>query len=164
MSDSSIYDIKVNDLRGGAVDLNQYKGKVLLIVNTASKCGLAPQLTGLEELHKKYSGQGLQVLGFPSNQFMGQEPNEGDAIAEVCQRNFGVSFPIMEKIDVNGDGAHPLYKYIKKEAPGFFGFEMIKWNFEKFLVDRTGKVVKRFAPTTTPQSIDSEIAQLLSPQ
>ncbi|EGF81618.1 hypothetical protein BATDEDRAFT_10803 [Batrachochytrium dendrobatidis JAM81] len=162
MTDSPIYSFAVKDLRGTPVDLGQYKNKALLIVNTASKCGLTPQFAGLEALNKKYSDQGLQVIGFPCNQFMGQEPNEGEAIAEVCQRNYGVTFPMMEKINVNGADAHPLYQYIKKEAPGTLGIEMIKWNFEKFLVDRNGKVVKRFAPTTTPESIEPEIAKLLA--
>ncbi|KAL2911745.1 Glutathione peroxidase 2 [Polyrhizophydium stewartii] len=161
-TESPIYTFDVKDLRGKPVDFTQFKGKVLLIVNTASKCGLTPQFAGLEALNKKYKDQGLQIIGFPCNQFMGQEPNEGEAIQEVCQRNYGVSFPMMEKIDVNGDNAHPLYQYIKKEAPGLLGIQAIKWNFEKFVVDRNGKVVKRFAPTVTPEELEPELAQILA--
>ncbi|KAL2912088.1 Glutathione peroxidase 2 [Polyrhizophydium stewartii] len=161
-TESPIYTFDVKDLRGKPVDFTQFKGKVLLIVNTASKCGLTPQFAGLEALNKKYKDQGLQIIGFPCNQFMGQEPNEGEAIQEVCQRNYGVSFPMMEKIDVNGSNAHPLYQYIKKEAPGLLGIQAIKWNFEKFVVDRNGKVVKRFAPTVTPEALEPELAQILA--
>ncbi|KAI8917925.1 thioredoxin-like protein [Entophlyctis helioformis] len=160
-TDSPIYSFAVKDLRHRDVDLAQYKGKVLLIVNTASKCGFTPQFAGLEELNKKYKDQGLQVLGFPCNQFMGQEPGEGEQIEQACQLNYGVSFPMLEKIDVNGDAAHPLYQYIKKEAPGVLGLQIIKWNFEKFLVDRNGKVIKRFASTVTPEQLEPEIAKLL---
>eukprot|EP00842_Homolaphlyctis_polyrhiza_P004530 jgi/Hompol1/5078/HPOL_001300-RA len=152
---------KVKDVRGKLIDMERYKNKVVLIVNTATKCGLTPQLHGLEALYKKHKDAGFEVIGFPCNQFMGQEPNVGEALEQVCQRNFGVTFQITERIDVNGENAHPLYAYIKKEAPGILGFEAIKWNFEKFLVNRHGKIVKRFSPQTTPEAIEGEIATLL---
>ncbi|QWU17327.1 glutathione peroxidase [Paenibacillus sophorae] len=157
----SVYDYHANTLRGQEESLSKYKGKVLLIVNTASKCGFTPQYKGLQEVYEKFKGRGFEVLGFPSNQFAAQEPGSSEEIQEFCQLNYGVSFPMYEKIDVNGDNAHPLYKYLTKEAPGALGSKSVKWNFTKFLVDREGHVLKRFAPTTTPESIEDEIKTLL---
>jgi glutathione peroxidase len=157
----SIYDFEANTLRGEEESLSKYKGKVLLVVNTASKCGLTPQYKGLQEMYDKFKGQGFEVLGFPSNQFAGQEPGESDEIAEYCEINYGVTFPMFEKIDVNGDEAHPLFKYLSTEAPGILGSKSVKWNFTKFLIDQEGRVLKRFAPKTTPDQIESEIAKLL---
>jgi glutathione peroxidase len=131
-------------------------------VNTASKCGLTPQFQGLEQLHKDYASKGLVILGFPCNQFGGQDPGSGDEIHEFCQRNYGVSFPMMEKIEVNGDNEYPLYSYIKAEKPGPLGLKRIKWNFEKFLVDKNGNVFNRYASTTTPDSLVSDIEKLLA--
>ena len=161
MSDD-IYQFKANKLAGDEQPLEQFRGKVLLIVNTASKCGFTPQYEGLENLYKKYRDKGLEILGFPCNQFGHQEPGSADEITDFCNVNYGVSFPMFEKIDVNGTGAHPLYKFLKKSAPGVLGSEAVKWNFTKFLVDRDGKVVDRFAPKDTPEKIDSEIKQLLA--
>ncbi|TFE29929.1 glutathione peroxidase [Cohnella luojiensis] len=157
----SLYDIQVKSNRGDSMDLSEYEGKVMLIVNTASKCGFAPQFKGLQRLHETYSDHGLAVLGFPSNQFANQEPLEGESLAEHCQINHGVTFPLYAKIDVKGSGIHPLYKQLTKAAPGFFGLKSIKWNFTKFLVDRNGKVVKRFSPTDTPEKIEGQIRKLL---
>ncbi|WP_025691387.1 glutathione peroxidase [Paenibacillus zanthoxyli] len=157
----SVYDFNASTLRGQDESLSKYKGKVLLIVNTASKCGFTPQYKGLQEVYEKFKDRGFEVLGFPSNQFAAQEPGSSEEIQEFCQLNYGVSFPMYEKIDVNGDNAHPLYKYLTKEAPGALGSKSIKWNFTKFLVDREGRVLKRFAPTTTPESIEDEIKTLL---
>jgi glutathione peroxidase len=157
----SIYDFEVNTLRGAEESLSKYKGKVLLVVNTASKCGFTPQYKGLQEVYEKFKDRGFEVLGFPSNQFAGQEPDESDEIAEYCEINYGVTFPMFEKIDVKGDEAHPLFKYLSKEAPGVLGSKSVKWNFTKFLVDQEGRVLKRFAPKTTPQQIESYISKLL---
>ena len=157
----SIYDFAVNTLRGEEESLSKYKGKVLLVVNTASKCGFTPQYKGLQELHEKFKDRGFDVLGFPSNQFAGQEPGESDEIAEFCEINYGVTFPMFEKIDVKGDEAHPLFQYLSKEAPGVMGSKNVKWNFTKFLVDQEGRVLKRFAPKTTPEQIEAEISKLL---
>ncbi|WHY20527.1 glutathione peroxidase [Paenibacillus sp. G2S3] len=157
----SIYDFEVNTLRGAEESLSKYKGKVLLVVNTASKCGFTPQYKGLQEVYEKFKDRGFEVLGFPSNQFAGQEPGESDEIAEYCEINYGVTFPMFEKIDVKGDEAHPLFKYLSKEAPGVLGSKSVKWNFTKFLVDQEGRVIKRFAPKTTPQQIESYISKLL---
>lgn len=157
----SLYDIQVKSARGETKDLADYEGKVMLIVNTASKCGFAPQFKGLQRLHETYADKGLAVLGFPSNQFANQEPLEGDSIAEHCQINHGVTFPLHAKIDVKGSGIHPLYKHLTKAAPGFLGLKGIKWNFTKFLVDRNGKVVKRFSPSDTPEKIEGQIQKLL---
>ncbi|MFD1775772.1 glutathione peroxidase [Paenibacillus rhizophilus] len=157
----SVYDYQANTLRGQEESLSKYEGKVLLIVNTASKCGFTPQYEGLQKLYEKFKDRGFEVLGFPSNQFASQEPGSSAEIQEFCQLNYGVSFPMYEKIDVNGDNAHPLYKYLTKEAPGALGSKSIKWNFTKFLVDSEGRVLKRFAPTTTPESIEDEIKSLL---
>lgn len=138
-----------------------YAGKVLLIVNTASHCGFTPQYAALEALYQRYRERGLVVLGFPCNQFGSQEPGEAEEIASFCQKNYGVSFPMFAKIDVNGNEAHPLYQYLKKAAPGLLGSEGIKWNFTKFLVDRQGEVVERYAPATAPESIARDIEKLL---
>lgn len=157
----SIYDFSASTLRGKEESLEQYKGNVLLVVNTASKCGFTPQFKGLQETYDKFKDRGFTVLGFPSNQFAGQEPGDSDDIAEFCQINYGVTFPMFEKIDVKGDDAHPLFKYLTNEAPGLLGSKSIKWNFTKFLVDRDGKVVKRYAPQTTPEQIEADIAKLI---
>ncbi|CAM2981699.1 glutathione peroxidase [Paenibacillus sediminis] len=157
----SIYDYKVTTIRHEEKDLSEYKGKVLLIVNTASKCGFTPQYKGLQELYNKYHDQGLEILGFPSNQFNEQEPGSNEEIAEFCELNYGVSFPMFEKIDVKGSNAHPLFKYLSEEAPGILGSKSIKWNFTKFLVDRNGKVVDRFAPNTEPAKFENKIKALL---
>jgi glutathione peroxidase len=157
----SIYDFSARSLTGQPADLAATKGKVLLIVNTASKCGFTPQYDGLEKIYEKYRDQGFEVLGFPCNQFGGQEPGESADIAQFCTKNYGVEFPMFEKVDVNGDDAHPLFKWLKSEAPGLLGTKDIKWNFTKFLVDRNGKVVDRYAPTTRPDAISGDIEKLL---
>ncbi|CAE6450074.1 unnamed protein product [Rhizoctonia solani] len=157
----NVYDFTVKTSRGEAMPLADYRGRVLLIVNTATKCGLAPQFRGLEELHQKYREQGLTVLGFPCNQFREQEPVQDSEMQETCQINFGVTFPLLGKIDVNGEDADPLYRYLKQEAPGFFG-SSIKWNFTKFLVDAEGRVVKRYSPATKPQKFEAHIQKLLA--
>jgi glutathione peroxidase len=158
---AGIYDFKVKDIHGKSVGLDRYKGKVMLIVNTASQCGFTPQYKGLEALHKKLHGKGLEVLGFPCNQFGGQEPGTEADIESFCELNFGVTFPLFAKVDVNGDDASPLWKWLKKEKPGLLGSEAIKWNFTKFLVDRQGKVVARYAPNDTPESIAADVDKLL---
>ncbi|KAJ3303704.1 hypothetical protein HDV03_003577 [Kappamyces sp. JEL0829] len=157
----NIYDFPVKDLRGRDFDLKSLEGKVVVIFNTASKCGFTPQLEGFQKLYDTYKDRGLVVLAFPSNEFGGQEPGTGEQIEEFCQLNYGVKFPVMEKIKVNGSDAHPLYEYLKKEKKGIMGLAMIKWNFEKFLVDRTGKVVSRYASTTTPEALAADIEKLL---
>lgn len=156
----SIYDYSAKTIRGEEQSLGDYKGKVMLIVNTASKCGFTPQYKGLEDLYKKYRDEGLEILGFPSNQFMKQEPGSEEEIEQFCQVNFGVTFPLFAKIDVNGAGAHPLYQYLKDQAPGMLG-DAVKWNFTKFLVDREGRVINRFAPTTKPEELEQDILQAL---
>jgi len=158
---AGIYDFTVKDIHGKTVKLDAYKGKPLLIVNTASKCGFTPQYKGLEALYKKLHGKGLEVLGFPCNQFGEQEPGNEAEIESFCELNYGVTFPMFAKIDVNGDGAAPLYKYLKKEKPGLMGSEAIKWNFTKFLVDRNGNVIERYAPKTEPETIAGDIEKLL---
>ncbi|MDO7907284.1 glutathione peroxidase [Paenibacillus sp. JX-17] len=158
----SIYQFEASTLQGKNIPMSDYKNQVLLIVNTASKCGLSPQFEGLQQLYDKFKDQDFRVLGFPSNQFAEQEPGTSDDIAEFCQMNYGVSFPMFEKIDVKGDKAHPLFKHLTKEAPGILGSKSIKWNFTKFLVDRNGNVVKRYAPQTTPDKIEEDIAALLN--
>ncbi|KAJ3256760.1 hypothetical protein HK103_005133 [Boothiomyces macroporosus] len=157
----TIYQFPLKQLNGKDYDMSKLEGKVVLIVNTASKCGFTPQLAGLEELNKQYADKGLVVLGFPCNQFAGQEPLEGDEIQQVCKRNYGVSFQIMEKIEVNGDNQAPIYEYLKRTKPGILGLKRVKWNFEKFLVNREGVVVERFASTTEPKSIIPYIEKLL---
>lgn len=151
------YHFTAKTLQGKEVAMEIYKGKTLLIVNTASKCGFTPQFEGLENLYKKYQDKGLVILGFPCNQFANQEPGDEKSIAEGCMINYGVSFPMFSKIEVNGKGAHPIYKYLKKELSGWFGGR-IKWNFTKFLIDNTGKPIKRFAPITKPEQIDEYLA------
>ncbi|WP_151733001.1 glutathione peroxidase ['Paenibacillus yunnanensis' Narsing Rao et al. 2020] len=157
----SVYDFEATTLRGEQESLSKYKGKVLLVVNTASKCGFTPQYKGLQEVYNKFKDRGFEVLGFPSNQFAGQEPGDSEEIAEFCELNYGVSFPMYDKVDVKGDNAHPLFKYLTREAPGVLGSKSVKWNFTKFLVDQNGRVLKRFAPQTTPEQIESEIDKLL---
>ncbi|WOG28178.1 glutathione peroxidase [Endozoicomonas sp. 8E] len=149
-------------LNGDIQSLADYKGKVVLIVNTASQCGFTPQFKGLEELYKKYQEQGLVVLGFPCNQFGKQEPGDNSEIGAFCEKNYGVTFPVFEKVEVNGDGAANLYKDLKQAAPGLMGTKNIKWNFTKFLLNRQGEVVGRYAPTTKPQELESSIKDLLS--
>jgi glutathione peroxidase len=158
---SSVYDFEAIDITGKAVPLKHYKDRLLLIVNTASACGFTPQLAGLEALHQGYANQGLVVLGFPCNQFGAQDKGSNEEIAEFCQRNYGVSFAMMAKIEVNGSGAHPLYRWLTAEAPGLLGTQAIKWNFTKFLVGRDGQVIKRYAPTDTPQSLSADIEAAL---
>ncbi len=158
---ASIYDFSVTDIKGKPVKLDHYRGKPMLIVNTASQCGYTPQYKGLEALYRKYHDQGLEVLGFPCNQFGQQEPGDSKAIAEFCELNFGVTFPLFAKVDVNGDAAAPVFKYLKTEKPGLLGSEGIKWNFTKFLVDREGRVIARFAPKDTPESIAADIEKVL---
>jgi glutathione peroxidase len=158
---AGIYDFTVDDIRGKAVSLARYRGKVMLIVNTASECGFTPQYKGLQALYDKLHGKGLEVLGFPCNQFGAQEPGSESEIASFCEVNYGVSFPMFAKVDVNGDAAAPLYRYLKKEKPGLLGTEAIKWNFTKFLVDRSGSVVARYAPNDTPESIERDVEKLL---
>ncbi|ABD89200.1 glutathione peroxidase [Rhodopseudomonas palustris] len=157
---TSVYDFSAKTLAGQQLPLQQFEGKVLLIVNTASACGFTPQYKGLEELQQAYGGRGFAVLGFPCNQFGHQEPGDAAAIGQFCQKNYGVSFPMFDKVEVNGSDAHPLFRYLKAEKSGLLG-AAIKWNFTKFLVDRTGRVVARHAPTTTPQSLTKEIEALL---
>jgi glutathione peroxidase len=158
---STVYDFTADSLTGDSVNLEDYRGKVLLIVNTASKCGFTPQYKGLQKLFEKYEEQGVMVLGFPCNQFGHQEPGGEGEISEFCELNYGVSFPMFAKIDVNGDNAHPLYRHLKQEAPGLLGSKGIKWNFTKFLVNRDGEVVKRYAPTSKPEAIAADIQALL---
>lgn len=158
---STIYDFSAKDLSGNNVDFSDFKDKVLLIVNTASKCGFTPQFEGLEKLHQQYKDQGLVIIGFPCNQFGSQDPGSNDEIGAFCQKNYGVDFLMMEKIDVNGNNEHPLYTWLKKQEGGFLT-DGIKWNFTKFLVNRQGEVVERYAPTTKPESIESDIVKLLA--
>ncbi|MDV2886633.1 glutathione peroxidase [Alkalihalophilus pseudofirmus] len=157
---STVHDFSVQSTKGEEVSLSTYKGQIMLIVNTATKCGLAPQFKGLEKLHQQYKNKGLAVLGFPCNQFMNQEPVSDEQMTEACEINFGVTFPLFAKINVNGSDAHPLYKHLKKEQKGLLSSE-IKWNFTKFLVDKDGEVVKRFGPNTSPEKMEDEIKELL---
>ena len=157
----SIYEFKIKSLQGKEIDFQDYKNKVILIVNTASKCGYTPQYAGLQSLYLKYKDSGLVILGFPCNQFGGQEPGDKDEIQNSCLINFGVSFPIFEKVEVNGANAHPLFDYVKNSLPGIFGIKRIPWNFTKFLFDKNGKPVKRFATITKPEKIEAEIQKLL---
>ncbi len=154
------YEFKANSLQGKEISMDTYKGKVVMVVNTASKCGLTPQYEGLEKLNKLYKDKGLVILGFPCNQFAGQEPGGEKEIAEGCLINYGVSFPMFAKVDVNGENAHPLYKYLKKELRGFPGSEL-KWNFTKFMLDKEGKPYKRYSPTTKPEKMIKDIEKLL---
>ena len=159
---SSVYDFEALNIQGQLIGLGDFKGKALLIVNTASACGFTPQFAGLEALHQEYGGKGLVVLGFPCNQFGAQDKGSNDEISSFCQLNYGVSFPMMAKIEVNGGGAHPLYQWLAGEAPGLLGTKAIKWNFTKFLVGKDGKVLKRYAPTDTPASLSKDIEAALA--
>jgi glutathione peroxidase len=157
----SVYDYSAKTITGEDKPIAEFQGQVLLVVNTASKCGFTPQFKGLEALYEKYKGQGLQVLGFPCNQFLNQDPADDAQISEFCELNYGVTFPMFAKIDVNGDDAHPLFKHLTSAAPGLLGSKAIKWNFTKFLVDRKGNVVQRYAPATKPEDIEADLLQLL---
>ena len=158
----SLYDFQAQSIDGQTVPLSRYRGQVMLIVNTASACGFTPQFTGLEKLHQQYGPQGLAVIGFPCNQFASQDPGSNDEIGSFCQKNYGVSFQMMGKIDVNGPAAHPLYQWLKHEAPGLLGTAGIKWNFTKFLVGRDGRVIQRYAPQDTPEKIAKDIEAALA--
>lgn len=156
----NIYDYKVKDAQGNIVEMKKYKGKVLLIVNTATGCGFTPQYNGLQDLYEKYRDQGLEILDFPCNQFANQAPGSEEEIQDFCQANYGVTFPMFSKVEVNGEKEEPLYKYLKAQKGGVLG-SRIKWNFTKFLVDKDGNVVERFAPTTEPEKIDTKISSLI---
>ncbi len=158
---ASIYDFKAIRNNGSELDFADYKGKVLMVVNTASKCGFTPQYKGLEALYQKYKDQGLVILGFPCDQFAHQEPGDDAQIAQFCELNFGVTFPLMKKIDVNGDNADPVFKFLKSKTRGLLG-SSVKWNFTKFLISRDGSRIERFAPVTTPESLDKKIADWLA--
>lgn len=158
---SALYEIPCRRIDGTEADLSEFRGKVLLIVNVASKCGFTPQYKGLEELYGKYRDRGFEILGFPCNQFLSQEPGDESAISEFCELNFGVTFPLFSKIEVNGDGTHPLYQHLKDQAPGVLGTRAVKWNFTKFLVNREGEVVKRISTNTEPADIATDIEALL---
>ena len=157
----SIYDYKVDDSQKNPVSLSDYKGKTLLIVNVASRCGLTPQYKGLQELYSKYSNKDFEILAFPCNQFGAQEPGSNEEIKEFCDINFNISFKIFDKINVNGSSASPLFKHLKNEAKGVMGSEAIKWNFTKFLIDNNGRVIKRYSPQTTPDKIDKDLSKIL---
>ena len=159
---STLYNMTCQNIQGKEVPLTEHKSKVLLIVNTASQCGFTPQFQGLEDLYKKYRAQGLEILGFPCNQFGSQDPGGNEEILTFCQINYGVTFPMFAKIEVNGPNAHPLFQHLKAQAPGVLGSEAIKWNFTKFLVDKTGAVKERFAPTTKPSDLEPAIKALLT--
>jgi glutathione peroxidase len=159
---NSVYDFEAQSIEGRPAPLSSQRGKVLLIINTASECGFTPQFDGLEKLWQAYRDQGLVVVGFPSNQFGGQDPGTDAQIATFCQSNYGVSFPMMAKIDVNGANAHPLWKWLTSEKPGLLGTQAIKWNFTKFLVGRNGQVIRRYAPTDTPESLKKDIEAALA--
>jgi glutathione peroxidase len=159
---ASVYDFEASLIDGQPASLADQRGKVLLIVNTASACGFTPQFAGLEALNTEYAGKGLVVLGFPSNEFGGQDPGSNDEIANFCQKNYGVSFAMMSKVKVNGSEAHPLWQFLKAQAPGLLGSEGVKWNFTKFLVGRDGKVLKRYAPTDAPKSLRGDIESALA--
>ncbi|MBO9665304.1 MAG: glutathione peroxidase [Bdellovibrio sp.] len=159
--EQNIHSFVVKDASGKDVSLEKYKGQVILIVNVASKCGFTPQYKGLEELYEKYKDKGLVVLGFPSNQFGAQEPGSNEEIQSFCSLNYGVQFPVMAKVNVNGSDASPVYQWLKQSAPGIFGTEMIKWNFTKFLIGRDGQVIKRYAPNEEPEAITEDIIKAL---
>lgn len=159
---ASAWDFQAETLSGQPAPLSAWRGRVALIVNTASRCGLTPQYKGLQALYERFADRGFVVLGFPCNQFGAQEPGGPEEIAQFCEVNYGVGFPMFGKIDVNGDDAHPLFKWLKSQKPGALGIEAIKWNFSKFLVDRDGQVVERYAPTTSPESIAADIEALLA--
>jgi len=162
MTMPTIFDFHAKSILGDDVSLEQYRGKVLLIVNVASRCGFTPQYTGLQSLYDKFHDRGLEILAFPCNQFGGQEPGSDEEVLSFCILDYDVKFDLFSKVQVNGDQAHPLFRYLKKEAPGLMGSEGIKWNFTKFLVDRDGRVLKRFASMTTPAQLESEIESLLA--
>ncbi len=161
MMSQSLFDFSADDISGQTVSLEDYREHVVLVVNTASKCGFTPQYQGLEELHQEFGDKGLAVLGFPCNQFGNQEPGSNDDVAQFCEINYGVTFPMFAKVDVNGNDAHPLFQWLKKQTPGLLGSEGVKWNFTKFLVDKDGQPVKRFAPTTKPEELRDRIAKML---
>jgi len=161
-SPTSVYDFEALSIAGKPAHLSTQRGKVLLIVNTASACGFTPQFAGLESLWEDFRGKGLVVVGFPSNQFGAQDPGSNDEISSFCQVNYGVTFPMMSKVDVNGEAAHPLWKWLCEEAPGILGSRSIKWNFTKFLVGKDGRVIKRYAPTDTPESMRADIEAALA--
>jgi glutathione peroxidase len=158
---TTVYDFEAQHINGESVALSQYRGQVMLIVNTASACGFTPQFAGLQELHQSHGQRGLVVLGFPCNQFGAQDSGSNEEIAAFCQMNYGVSFPMMAKVEVNGEGAHPLYQWLSAEAPGLLGTKAIKWNFTKFLVGKDGAVLKRYSPTDTPASLAADIEAAL---
>jgi glutathione peroxidase len=158
---TTIYDFEALSIEGKPAQLSSQRGKVILIVNTASACGFTPQFAGLERLWEKYRDKGLVIVGFPSNEFGGQDPGANDEIATFCQRNYGVSFPMMAKVEVNGDAAHPLWQWLTAQAPGLLGLKAVKWNFTKFLVGKDGQVLKRYAPTDTPESLAKDIEAAL---
>ncbi|MBN1767540.1 MAG: glutathione peroxidase [Prolixibacteraceae bacterium] len=159
--ESNFYQMEAVSLRGEKISMSEYKGKVVIVVNTASKCGLTPQYEGLEKLYKKYKDKGLVILGFPCNQFANQEPGDEKSISENCLINYGVTFPMFSKVDVNGDNAHPIFKYLKNEKGSILGSK-IKWNFAKFVIDSNGKPVKRFSPFTKPEKMERYIAKILT--
>ncbi len=159
--DKTFDSFTVKSASGGDLKLSEYKGKVVLVVNVASKCGFTPQYSELEEVYEKFKGKGFMVIGFPCNQFGGQEPGSNEEVQKFCKVNYGVTFPVMAKIDVNGDASDPLYQWLKSTAPGFGGTEAIKWNFTKFLIGKDGKVISRYAPTTKPKSIIKDIEKAL---
>ena len=159
--DTVFYSFKAKSLQGKETEMNSFRGKTILVVNTASKCGLTPQFEGLEKLYQKYKEKDLVILGFPCNQFANQEPGDEKSISEGCLLNYGVTFPMFAKVDVNGDNAHDIFKYLTKELKGFLGGK-IKWNFTKFLIDKNGKPVKRFSPTTKPEEIDRYLMKILN--
>ncbi|MBG9811544.1 glutathione peroxidase [Bacillus endophyticus] len=157
----NIYQFSVQNIKGEEQSLEQYKGKVIVVVNTASKCGFTPQFEGLQNLYEKYKDRNFVILGFPCNQFGGQEPGDEEEIQSFCQRNYGVDFPMFAKVDVKGDNAHPLFQYLAEKAPGILGSKAIKWNFTKFLIDKDGEPVQRFSPKTAPEDLEHDIEQLL---
>ena len=158
---TTVYDFEAQSIAGQPVSLAQYRGRPMLIVNTASACGFTPQFAGLEQLHETYGARGLVVLGFPCNQFGAQDPGSNGEIAQFCERNYGVTFPMMSKVDVNGGEAHPLYRWLTAEAPGLLGTKSIKWNFTKFLIGRDGQVIRRYAPQDKPESLAKDIEAVL---
>ncbi|MCI0764365.1 glutathione peroxidase [Bacillus sp. TL12] len=157
----TVYNFSAKTITGEEKSLREYEGKVLLIVNVASKCGFTPQYKGLQSIYEKYKGQGLEILGFPCNQFGGQEPGTEEEITSFCELNYGVTFPMFAKVDVKGDKSHPLYTYMTDRAPGILGMKAVKWNFTKFLIGRDGKVMDRFAPQTKPEELEKEIEKVL---
>ncbi|MEH6938576.1 glutathione peroxidase [Bacillus sp. JJ664] len=157
----SIYDFQVKDSKGQLIPLSNYKDQVVIVVNTASKCGYTPQYKDLQALYEEYKNEGLVVIGFPCNQFMNQEPGSNEEIQSFCELNYGVTFPIFGKVDVNGENADPLFKYLSKNAPGIMGLKSIKWNFTKFIIDKNGEVVERVAPQTNPQDMKVTVEKLL---